>query len=225
MFGVFRRSAGCTRGLSLLEVSIAIGVLSTSILGIFSLYITTETMKIVSREDAVALYAAEEVINEIRSAPFSTTTGEKVVTDYSNETRTINLVGLQGANHRLGEVAATVLSGSPDGLKVEEELGIVIITEEKPTESNFGDVDGDGDMDFPVDLNLNGAFTDYLSTVSAEQTFPLDLGGDSGLQDTALTLSELRLVPVAVVVRWQSVAGMERRIQVLTLITDRSGGL
>ena len=60
-------------GFSLLEVVIAAGVLATAILGSISFFVTSERFALLAREDSIALYAAEEVINEIRASKFSTT--------------------------------------------------------------------------------------------------------------------------------------------------------
>ena len=218
------------RGLTLLEVSIAVGVLATAIMGIFSLFVTSERMKILAREESIAMYAAEEKINEIRSRPFSTTylydTG-MLVSGYHNTTYPINLDGPKAVQQRLsmGPVSAVRKTGNStaDELKVTDELGIFIINAESPVEENFGDPDGDGDLDFPIDLNQNGSFTDTLNTAGTGLTFPMDLGGDTALVNETIAVTQLKLAPIAVVVRWMSLAGLERRIQILTFITDRSG--
>jgi len=212
------------RGMTLLEVCIAVGVLSTAILGVFSLFVTTERLSVIAREESIALYAAEEAINEIRNAPYSTSEPEvyKIVALYDKNTRPVNLDGPNATKQRLsmGDVTAPLTSvGTGDGIKVTDELGIVMINEESPDESHFGDVDSDGDLDFPLDLNLNGKFNDVLTN-----PFPVDLGGTTASNDTIAT-PLMKLVPVAVIVRWNSMAGIERRIQILTFINDRLGSL
>lgn len=211
------------RGLTLLEVSIAVGVLATAIMGVFSVFISTERMGIIAREESIALYAAEEAINEIRNAPFTTSqpTVIKVVSDFDKETRAVNLDGPNATKQRLsmGDVTAPSGASAGDGIKVNNELGIIMIASEAPIESDYGDVDGDGDLDFPLDLNQNGRFTDTVSNA-----FPFDLGGTTGV-DTSLSVPLMKIVPVAVIVRWNSMAGIERRIQIVTFITDRLGSL
>ena len=214
-------------GLTLIEVMIAFAVLSTMIMGISSLFITTERMSIISREEAIAMYAAEAVINEIRSMPFSRrgNSSQKIVADYNNETRPVTLDGPSATKQRLGMGKVGALPGASlgDGFKVDNEMGILLINQESPRESDFGDVDGDGDRDFPVDLNLNGSFNDVLSAPGTGQTFPMNLGGDKYKCDQTIPMDLLRLVPIAVILRWNSMAHLERRIQILTFIADRSG--
>ena len=234
-------------GLTLLEVSLAVAVLSTTVLAVFGLFLTSERLATIAREESLALYAAEEIINEIRSKPFKAVLDadpgtRQTVLKYHHHTRPVNLVGAVVPAQRLGQASAPVRepAKNPDGLKCDEELGVIIISDETPCESDYGDVDNDGDLDFPVDLDLNGQFGDTLDQLYADQAFltrgvtlafPMDLGGTRNAIEDALPgnpdeqLDLLRLVPLAVVVRWTSVAGTERRVQVLTFITDREGGM
>jgi len=207
------------RGLSLLEVCASLGVLAIAISGMTSLFISYQRSQILVREEQIALTAIQQVINEMRASPFSTTTGEKIVADFNKETRTVNLDGPGGQNQRLSMNRLSAPGGG-DGLKVDNELGIIIVNEENPNEAHFGDVDGDGDRDFPIDLNQNGRTDDAVVTGSI---FPMDLGGDATLTNETITPSLLKIVPVVVVVRWESISSLEGRVQVLTLITDRSG--
>ncbi len=226
------------RGLTLLEVTIAMSVMSTAIVAVFQLFITSERFGTIAREDSLALYAAEQMINEIRSKPFTVSVPDadpntrQTVAEYHNATFNVNLVGAVVPSQRLGVASAPIISGTPDGLKVQQEMGVIIINEESPNEGHFGDTDGDGDLDFPVDLDLNGNFANTLDQVywdNAQTTravnlaFPVDLGGDKNLKTETITRDLLRLVPLAVVVRWTSLAGLERCVQVLTFITDREG--
>lgn len=220
----FRRS-GRRRGLTLLEVCIAMGVLATTVMGVSNLFITSERMSVIAREEAIAMYAAEAVINEMRSAPFSSAAGQKIVANYEKETRPVTLDGPNATKQRLGmgDVSAPPGASAGDGIKVANELGIVMIYEESPNETHFGDVDGDGDRDFPVDLDLNGSFNDTLSALGTGKTFPMNLGGDNNRIDQTIPVSLMKLVPVVIVVRWNSMAQLERRMQILTFIADRSG--
>jgi type II secretory pathway pseudopilin PulG len=207
------------RGLSLLEVSASLGVLAVAISGMTSLFISYQRSQILVREEQIALTAIQQLINEMRAAPFSTSTGEKIVADFNKETRTVNLDGPGGQNQRLS-MDRMEAPGGGDGLKVDNEMGVILVNEENPNEGHFGDVDGDGDRDFPIDLNQNGKTTDSPVTGSI---FPLDLGGDNTLTNETIAPSLLKIVPVVVVVRWQSISGLDGSVQVLTLITDRSG--
>jgi type II secretory pathway pseudopilin PulG len=226
--------------MTLLEVTIAMAVMSTAIISVFGLFITSERFGIIAREESLALYAAEEVINEIRSKPFTVSVPDtdpntrETVAEFHHACFPVNLVGAVVPAQRLGVASAPIIDAglSPDGLKVEQELGVVVVNEESPCEGHFGDVDGDGDQDFPVDLDLNGKFNDTLDQAyrdaafasgGVKLAFPVDLGGDVNLANETITRDLLRLVPLAVVVRWTSVAGLERRVQVLTFITDREG--
>ena len=88
-----------------------------------------------------------------------------------------------------------------------------------------------------VDLNLDGSFSSNLTAnncmtptkdMTNTLTFPIDLGRDktsfTDTFDPALgEISLMRLIPLAVVVRWDSRAGLPRRVQILTFITDREG--
>ncbi len=235
-FYIFRGALGRvskTRGLTLLEVTIASGALATSILGAISFYATSERFSLITREESIAVYAAQKAINEIRALPFSTSDeNQLIVADYDKETRPVNLYGPEGSNQRLsmGDLEARPGASAGDGMKVTDELGILMINEEAPLESNFGDtkeVGGgapDGDIDFPIDLNRNGRNSDQLTSADVGESFPRNLGGETkGIDAGAIPVSLLQLVPVVIVVRWQSMAGLERNLQVLTFITDRSG--
>ncbi|MCZ7647701.1 MAG: prepilin-type N-terminal cleavage/methylation domain-containing protein [Planctomycetota bacterium] len=235
MFGMakvsrrFRQSG--QRGLTLLEVSLAMVVLTTSIMGVYSLFITSEMMQVLAREESLAMYASKGVINQLRVAPFENSAfvegtspeEERPVFAYHNYRKKVDLAGPVAPNQRLGAIS---IAGG-DGRKVDEELGVILIYQESPNESDFGDVDGDGDLDFPIDLNGNGSYSDVLSTPDpAKHPFPLNLGGDKSVltEDFGSSLSFLRFIPVVVVVRWRSLSGLERRVQLVTYLTDRLGG-
>ncbi len=217
------------KGLTLLEVSLAMVVLTTAIMGVYSLFITSEMLATVAREEAVAMYAAKGVINRMRAANFVNDTWNpatdpaenRPVWAFHNYVEAVNLAGPNAPNQRLG---AIVVSGG-DGNKVPQELGVVVIGQESPNEASFGDVDGDGDLDFPIDLNGNGSYSDVLDSAGTNHPFPLHLGGDALAvdEDFMSGLNLLRFVPVVVAVRWRSQAGFERRIQLVTYLTDRLG--
>lgn len=235
------------RGLTLLEVSIAVVILALAVVGIFNLFLTTERMNIIAREEATALFAASEKINEIRAKPFSVAsrtpdpTDNEIVADYYLDTFPVNIAGDNVPNQRLGTCEAPIANAglAPDALMGNNgnEMGVVIIHDESPNEGNYGDTDGDGDLDFPVDLNLDGSFSSNLTAnncmtptkdMNNTLTFPIDLGRDktsfTDSFDPALgEISLMRLIPLAVVVRWDSRAGLPRRVQILTFITDREG--
>lgn len=228
-FRSFGKPSRHPKGLTLLEVSLAMVVLTTAIMGVYSLFITSEMLATVAREEAVAMYAAKGVINRMRAANFVNDTWNpatdapeaRPVWAFHNYVEAVNLAGPNAPNQRLG---AIVVSGG-DGNKVPQELGVIVIGQESPSEAAFGDVDGDGDLDFPIDLNGNGSYEDVLNTASSVHPFPLHLGGDALAlnEDFMNSLNLLRFVPVVVAVRWRSQAGFERRIQLVTYLTDRLG--
>ncbi|GMV80912.1 MAG: hypothetical protein AMXMBFR7_20960 [Planctomycetota bacterium] len=229
-FRSFGKPSRHPKGLTLLEVSLAMVVLTTAIMGVYSLFITSEMLATLSREESIAMYAAKGVINRMRAAPFENDTWNpatdspesRPVWAYHNYVEPVNLAGPNAPNQRLG---AIVVDGG-DGDKVPQELGVQVIGMESPDESVFGDVDGDGDLDFPVDLNGNGRYDDVLTVSSPVHPFPMDLSGSASITDNLMnSLNLLRFVPVVVVVRWRSQAGMETRIQLVTFLTDRLGNL
>lgn len=190
------------KGLTMIEVVVAAGLLATAALATLNCWVSAERFNLINREEQVALQAAESVINEMRQQPVAN------LANYDKTTRKVDFG--DGVNH---------------GVLVPNELAIFIINEESPNESHFGWTQVSTSIEFPVDLNGNGSTTDIINTPTAGQIFPMDLGGSKAAINETLAPSLLRLFPVVIVVRWQSQAGVERRIQVNTFLTDRMGGM
>ena len=184
-------------GMTLLEVVIAVAVLAVAVCGTVGAMLACYQMNTRSREENLATAAAQDMLATIRETPF-----ENIVASFSGTTFRVNGLNTPagGADH--GEV--------------------IIIADETPDEAVYS-----RDLELPagpdgLDLNGDGDRTDVLNAPDPTSTFPYDLDGDGALVTGAVAPANFKLIPVVVLVRWESSTGMAR-LQFMTMIVDRDG--
>ena len=199
-----RRSCvrGLEEGMSLLELMIALAILSIAILGAGSVLVTTTQANFLVREDAAAMRVARAKIAEIKSTDF-----DDIITDYgSNYTFRAELV--DGVSMNLGLEVTGVQ---------QDEGEVVIITDETPDEADYArDLDGNGSAD-GVDLNSDASRTGAF-TVPGPCVFPMDLNCDGDINDNVVAAADMDLIPVVVIIRWRSQGGGTRRVELMTIV-------
>jgi type II secretory pathway pseudopilin PulG len=208
----FLRPSQPAKGLTLLEVGMATLILALAITGTMGAFTVGKKQSFLVREEAVALAAAQEILEEMRSTPF-----DQVYFQYQGLARPVFMAGDRVDLQRLG------IGGS-------DELEVIIVTSEMPNEADYGrDLDGDGAPD-GVDLNGNGSTNDVITVVNPVQAFPLDLNGNAQIEadpagDCSGDPGSMRILPVVVLVRWRSNSGLLGRVQLIAFITDRGARL
>jgi type II secretory pathway pseudopilin PulG len=187
----------------MIELMIAVAVIAVMVVGAGSALTSTMRLNQFMREEAAAIRAAETKLAEIRAAAFV-----YAATNYGNHTFRVSL--LRGHDPSMGlEVSGAAQS----------EGEVVLVTNETPDETAYGrDLDDEPGPD-GVDLNGDGFAIGSLPSSTAGSLFPLDLNGDGDTNDGVVAAGNLELLPVVVIIRWQSLAkGMEGRVQLMTVI-------
>lgn len=245
---IMKRAAGLT----LIEVMIACVVLSIALLATFSVWMNSERLGSIAREEAIAHAAINEILSRIRATSF-----QQITNSQTDPT----LPGFSGgddpsAQYRLlpGQFPARVGSDLlPHGLRVSTtpfpgavalggryyapdstvaELRVIFINNENPIEEQLGEIAGNKDG---IDLNRDGIISNVPFAVNnppefslfpetgSTPLFPRRLAsGSSGTQNAWMNSSQLVVLPIAVQVRWWSKAGMPLEITVVTFLTNRS---
>jgi hypothetical protein len=149
-----------------------------------------------SREDQLALAAAEDILADIREV----SSMEDLVTKFNGLTFAVE--GLT----------------APPGFTDHGE--VIIITDETPDESAYG-----RDMEAPagpdgVDLNGDGDRVDLHSALTPDCAFPVHLDNDTVNLIDNVAAADMDLVPVVVLVRWRTPVGIAR-LQLVTFVVDR----
>jgi prepilin-type N-terminal cleavage/methylation domain-containing protein len=193
------------KALTMVELMIALAILAVVMLGAFSTLHASARQNQYFREEAAALRAAQAELARVRNAELTSSTTPSRA-DY---TFTVALVEGQPAGSR----GLLEISGSrPEG-------EVVFIADETPDESDYGmDLDGNGYPD-GVDLNGDGIVGRRAERPDAGFLFPLDLNGDGAIDvDPLADRSQMKLVPVIVIIRWRSFTGIEGRVELMTVI-------
>jgi type II secretory pathway pseudopilin PulG len=240
------------RGLTLLEVIVAGAMLSVALLATFNVWVNSERLGSMAREEAVAQAAINEMLSRMRATPFNQITNSQF--DPTNP-------GFSGgddlsAQYRLlpGQFPARVGSDTTlHGVRVSTtnfdgafhagdrfyaadenvaELRVIFINNENPIESQLGEINGNADG---LDLDGDGLIStapfpanpglDYslFSDTGSQPLFPRRLGSATdGVTNAWLNTAQLVVLPVAVQVRWWSKAGLPRTTTVVTFFTNRS---
>ena len=182
------------KGVTLVEVMIAISVLAIAVAGTISAVQTSNMSNTISREHARAAEAAQAMIAEIRAESFN-----QIVSRYENTTFNVDFYPEQ----RRAGAPRMGIGGAAEG-------EVVIVRDENPSRFNYGrDLDGDGTPD-GVDLG----------TVWGSG---LDLDASGGIDAAGVTIAPgaLQVIPVYVIVRWQTVGGpLTGRVQLCTFIAN-----
>jgi type II secretory pathway pseudopilin PulG len=187
-------------GLTLIEVVIAAAVLAVVFSMTVQAILSSYDMNTRSREDAIALAAAQDMVAQIRNSQPT-----DVATNFAGMTFTVD--GLQAPV--VGGVAV------PQG-------EVIVIADETPDEAAYGrdllkPLGPDG-----LDLNGNGTRWDIITVASGKCPFPVDLDGTAAIDNDKVLPADMRLVPVVVVVSWQAKNGLSR-VQLMTFVVDRDG--
>jgi len=142
-----------TSGVSLIELIIAIGIMSVALFGLISVITFTTRSNMATRENMLAMRGCEKKIEEMMSTVFSSIFSKyKVGSSPAEDTFDIpGLIPLPG-NTKVGTVKFAVRSGSPDVLL------------ETVTGTLMENLDATG---APVDLDLDGNGTIDTSDKSA----------------------------------------------------------
>jgi prepilin-type N-terminal cleavage/methylation domain-containing protein len=179
-------------GLTLLEVMIASAVLAIAICGTIGAVLACYQLNTRSREDALALAAAEDIIADVRELG----SVEDVVNKYNGTTFTVE--------------------GLPRAPGVAAQGEVIVITDETPDEDVYGrNIGGTG-----VDLNGDGDTLDIHTMVTPDCAFPVDLDGDGIPNNDKVLPEDIKLVPVIVLVRWKAHVGIGR-VQLITFVVER----
>ena len=178
-------------GFSLLEVIICMSILTIAVSSLVFAIMTANHLNNRSSAEALALAAAEGKLSEIRETPFA-----NIVATFSGQTFTIANLTPPTAGTAQGEV--------------------IIINSEAPNEASFGRNLGVAGGASGVDLNGNGRTDDVLVG-----GFGMDINGD-GVVPTAgqVAPASMALIPVVVLIRWNSSEGIQR-LQLVTTIVNR----
>jgi len=186
-----------SRGMSLLEVTIAIAVLAVMVCGVTMVIVSTSRLNTITREEAIAHAAAQDLLAQIRETPF-----ENIVPNYQG--MTFAVPGLR--NPRVG-----VDHGE-----------VIIIDDETPDEAAYGRNLGAGGGSPGVDLNGDGDRADILNVPAVNSVFPVHLDADIVNFIDVVAPADFKLIPVVVLIRWDSGEGISR-LQIMTVVADRDG--
>lgn len=203
------------RGLSLIEVMMAVAVLSIALAATFMVWINSERLAAISREEALAQQAINQVISEMRATPYADIPGRfsggpYVPGDLSNyrllpKFRNVYVGGLppgqagdpgNPAARGITLVSDPATAASQGGIPMaggywvhmpgSPEMRIIMINHENPVEKELGEVANNSDG---VDLNRDG--------VVSEQAYSdvTDIKSDGVFKDSgAVRLFPRRLI-------------------------------
>jgi prepilin-type N-terminal cleavage/methylation domain-containing protein len=179
-------------GFTLLELMVAVTVMAVMIAGAAMTLNSSWRQNQFMREEVAAIRAAEDKIAELRGMGLD---GLKTAIVDSTLMTSFPVTLVRGHGARMGP------SGGDEGQ-------VIPILDEDPDETAYG-VDG-------VDIDDNGT----VATTTAGSIFPIDLNGDGDdTDDLSTSVGDMKLIPVVVVVRWESLAkGLTGRVQLLTVI-------
>jgi len=231
---------------------VACTVLSIALMGTFNAWMNSERLGSISREEAIAHAAINDILSRIRATSFQQITNAQTdptapgFSGGDDPVTTFRLlpgqfparVGSDTLPHGI-RVSTTPFTGSmplgdryygPDNTIAE--LRVIFINNENPIEEQLGEIAGNKDG---VDLNRDGTISgqpflannpkeyDVFPTTGSVPLFPRKLAsGTTGTTNAWLNSSQLVVLPIAVQVRWWSKAGMPLEITVVTFLTNRS---
>lgn len=217
--------AGCSglqytpRGTTLLETVIASGLLAMVILAVFSALLSSDTLDVAAREEQIARAAATAVIDKIRGTSFL-----NVEPEYGQDPEIFAQTGNREPYKVLLDM--TELNRSEAQL-VEGERGVGVLNVYILTSPIFF-ANGTAVDENVIGMDLDGRDSDGdgiaandvvdLTTLtdpndSSRPMFPFTFKSSIGAD----------LYPIVVTVRWISILGGRRTINVVTMITDRTG--
>ncbi|MCW8131035.1 MAG: hypothetical protein KIS92_11855 [Planctomycetota bacterium] len=196
-----------SRGLSLFEVLVAVGILALSLASAVQLQMRS-MMLVQTDDEAVTAMNAARRMREIMETdvPFN-----KVFYFFNTKTSDDTLSGFNGTNP------------TPSGLVPSNSFYV-------PYNSVFlmRDTDNDtipdsivtGKIYFPTDVN--GALLETQTGAFLGTGVNIDLNGNNTANDTTDLASTYALLPVKVVVDWTSVSGGDQRVELKTILVKRT---
>ena len=220
-----RLSGGQRRGLSLIELTVFLSIVTVGIVATLSLYVNLRITQRLTEERRIASLAAEQKIDEIRIFINNGKTLDQAFQYYGP----IPLPnGGPGATFDVPSLRQFTDYDKKDGARPNpRSIGTVsIINDENPNEKLFG-YDFNNNCEGPpfgIDVNGNGAETIQTGFYDkgmvgyndiAPYPFPLDLNGN-GSNGSLLNPWESDLVsgfvilPVVVTIQWQGTNGAQR---------------
>ncbi|HVR85773.1 MAG TPA: type II secretion system protein [Planctomycetota bacterium] len=203
------RGSSQNRGITLLELVIAVSILSVALLALMSSVITSTSLQATSREKVIAYNAARQVIEQMRSTPnfsdiyknYNAASNPNQNTFNVGEFKTLDgTTGIQWINNDLG-VKGTGLQPMP---------GVPV-----------------GQIFFPSDANLllredfytiDQSPNKEIATVLGMGPLGKDLNRDGTIDSNDHSL-DYKILPVLVRIQWQSAGKRPMKIDVATFIT------
>jgi prepilin-type N-terminal cleavage/methylation domain-containing protein len=183
-------------GFTLLEVTICMAILAVALSGTIAAILVTTQMNTQAEAEMLATAATEQALAQVRQTPF-----DNLYADYVNP-------GNPAKRYFTIDGLAPPATGVAHG-------EVILILDETPDESTYGQPLAVGDPAAGVDLNANGSTTDSLGG-----GFGVDIDGDGVVDADPIPPAELQLIPVVVLVRWRSGEGIQR-FQVMTMVVAR----
>jgi prepilin-type N-terminal cleavage/methylation domain-containing protein len=213
------------RGLSLVELVIAMAILAVAIMALVSGIMSSSQIQQTTREKVIAYNAAREVIEQMRSYRiddiyyrFNSNSGDDLAPPNPGNTFHVPRLGMPSSIPGLWTLPATwSVSGPGSALPwTDTSLGITngfgdLLGKDGVGEIIFPEVGGhlsetyvDADMGMPKDLNRNGKATDVnVAHVPYDAT------------------QDYTILPVKVRVTWKGINGKNTKIEVNTFITEK----
>jgi type II secretory pathway pseudopilin PulG len=201
-------------GLTLVEVMVFFAIVSIAMLGALSIYSRHVTGGRVTEQRRMASLAAEEKLDEIRSAiskaaltgnPDPLTYVYKHVADGNDPTGVLFYGPTPPSNARNRPCCFDIPNlPAVQGISVGT---VTIINDETPDEAQFGlAYDGSASPPiFGVDLNGNRRYTDSANI----SPFPLDINNNGNTTDNVV-VDKFSLLPVVITIQWMGPFGRER---------------
>jgi type II secretory pathway pseudopilin PulG len=219
------------RGLTLIEVTIFITMVSVALLASLLTYVRYVQMKNLAEQERTALLAAEQKLDEIRTYISQVPIG--TAKDASGQLVPMGTNPLDAAFNLYGPLPTSSAPSRPCCFSVSNlpaignaSVGTVtIINSETPDATQFGYAyDGSGTPQvFCVNLYGNnypeGGFP---TTIPPAPPFPLDLDGDGATTNANVT-SGFSLLPVVVTIRWVGPDGRSQRLDLFSLLSNEKG--
>ena len=219
------------RGLTLIEVTIFVTIVSVALLASLLTYVRYVQAKNLTEQERQALLSAEQKLDEIRTYISRVPIG--TAKDASGQTVPMTANPLDAAFNLYGPLPAASAPNRPCCFSVPNlppiggsSVGTVtIINSELPDATQFGYAyDGSATPPvFCVNLYQNkypeGGFP---AAIPPAAPFPLDIDGDGTATNTNVT-SGFSLLPVVVTIRWVGPEGRPQRLDLFSVLSNERG--
>jgi type II secretory pathway pseudopilin PulG len=207
-------SARRVAGMTLVEVMIFFAIVSIAMLGALSIYSRHVMGGRLSEQRRMASLAAEEKLDEMRSAvQKAVQSGNPDPLGYiykhtadGSDPLALNFYGPSPATNALSRPCCFNVANLPavTGISVGT---VTIINDETPDESQFGLAYDNSPTPgiFGVDINGNRRYTDSANLAP----FPLDINGNGNTSDDVV-IAGFTVLPVVITIQWMGPFGRER---------------